>query len=352
MPANLPRMSSPRLALILCLLCLTPSPAAAWGNSGHHIIAWTALEYLTPNAKEAVTALLGKETLVSVSTYADEVRLLRPETSAWHFVDMPRNARAFVPTRDCVTTSRGYCTVAAIEMLENILLSRDGKTSDEERRDALKFLVHLVGDLHQPLHCGYKDDAGGNRIRVTFFGTLTNLHAVWDTRMIDYTRQAAEKASPGDDPHAIKRLIKLLDDRIRVLMSRGALEEAKQLLRKLYPDRMNKETLGAATLGEWAFESYEFAVKAVDDACNPDAQKAAAQQQKKPTPKKVSGVKFSTLTQSHVKNTAGAGECLERSVAKPLTLGIAYYKAQLNVMDQQLLWAGVRLALILNEIFK
>jgi hypothetical protein len=341
-------MSPSRPVLILCLLCLMPSPAAAWGNAGHHIIARVALEYLTPKAKEAIAALLGKEDIVSVSTYADEVRSLRPETSAWHFVDMPRNAQAFVPTRDCVTTSRGYCIVTAIETLESILLSLDGKTTDEERRDALKFLVHLVGDLHQPLHCGYKDDAGGNRIRVTFFGTLTSLHAVWDTRMIEYTRQVADKASPGADPHAIKRLIKLLDPRISVLMAQGESQKAKQLLRQLYPDRMEKEGFG-----EWAFESYQFAVKAVDDACNPVTQRAATQQKiKKPAPKSAPGGKPGPSDQKSVNHSARAEECLERSTEKPLTLGAAYYNAQLNVMDQQLLWAGVRLALILNEIFK
>lgn len=349
MPANLPRMFSLRPALILCLLCLMPAHAAAWGGAGHHIIARVALEYLTPKAKDAVTELLGKEDIVSVSTYADEVRSLRPETSAWHFVEMPRNAQAYVPTRDCVATSRGYCTVAAIEMLERILQRRDGKVSDEERTDALKFLVHLVGDLHQPLHCGYEDDAGGNRIKVTFFGLLTNLHVVWDTRMIEYTRNVAEKDSLGDDPHATKRLIKLLDPQIRVLMQKGALEEAKQLLRQLYPERMNKETPG-----EWAFESYRLAVEAVDDACQPVAQRAATQQKiKNPVSKGVSGAKPGTTTQTSVKSAASsAADCMERTSAKPLTLGIAYYKAQVNVMDQQLLWAGVRLALILNEIFK
>jgi hypothetical protein len=323
MASPLPKSLLFRLAIILCVVCLLPARAAAWGNAGHRIIARVAWEYLTPRAKEAVTRLLGKEDLASASTYADDVRSLRPETTAWHFVEMPRNAQSYVPTRDCVETARGDCAVAVVERLGKVLTSNDVKTTDEERAEALKFLVHLIGDLHQPLHCGYKDDAGGNKIRVVFFGNVTNLHAVWDTYMIEYAKQAAGgKLGLSDDEYATQRLLTLLNPAIATFMAKGTPEEATQWLAQLDPD----ERMQKATPGDWAFESYQLAVRAVNSACK-------------------SNPKLMQLP-SDIRG------CAEQSALKPLPLEIQYYNDYSKIMDKQLLWAGVRLALVLNDIFR
>ncbi len=159
---------------------LAPLPALAWGAEGHHMIAAEAQQLLTPAARAQVDKLLALEpgaTLVSISTWADETR--SRETAGWHYVNFPRDAGCvYVAPRDC---RDGDCVVGAIERQEAVLASQ---ASDAEKLVALKYLVHFVGDVHQPLHAGYADDKGGNAFQVRFEGRGTNLHAVWDSGLI------------------------------------------------------------------------------------------------------------------------------------------------------------------------
>ena len=163
----------------------------AWGYPAHRLIAAIAATRLNAATSRAVAALAGDESLAHLSTWADEIRPQRPDTKRWHYVDIPRSASTYVAARDCARLDEGDCLLAALDRSAAVLRSRT--TSFDERRDALRWLVHLVGDLHQPLHCTDDDDAGGNRIAVRFLGSSRNLHAVWDGDLLD----AAISATPG-----------------------------------------------------------------------------------------------------------------------------------------------------------
>lgn len=172
-----------RLAIVSLLVSLAPTQALAWGSEGHRIIAEIAEQYLTPEAAHQVRDLLaieGDTTLADVANWADQIRHQRPETAPWHFVDIPISAPRYDPARDC---RQGDCVVAKIEQFEATLA--DKRASQRDRLEALKFVVHFVGDLHQPLHASDNNDKGRNEVHVTFEGRHTNLHAVWDTYILE-----------------------------------------------------------------------------------------------------------------------------------------------------------------------
>jgi nuclease S1 len=171
-------------ALALFATILFPAAAGAWGPLGHQIVADVAEHYLTPEARAQVDALLGDHvTMAVVADWPDQIRDDRPETGPWHYVNLPPEATAYVPERDC---RGGRCVVAAIEHFAQVVADRNQPR--EARRDALKFLIHFVGDIHQPMHCGNRSDRGGNDVRVTFFKRPANLHELWDTLMLERQR--------------------------------------------------------------------------------------------------------------------------------------------------------------------
>lgn len=139
--------------------------------------------------------LLGTETLADVAPWADDYRSSHPETAPWHYVDTPKAEEKFDRTRDCPPSTTDPkspwrdCITDRILYFEGRL--GDDTLSRDERAIALKFLVHLIGDVHQPLHT-IGDDRGGNNVAVTFLGSATcgtykcNLHGVWDDSLIDH----------------------------------------------------------------------------------------------------------------------------------------------------------------------
>lgn len=159
----------------------------AWGVEGHQVIALMAQPQLTPAAKAEVDRLLALEpgeTLVSISTWADEHR--NPTTGAWHYVNFSRGTCTYEAPRDCPD---GQCVVEAIQKQLGVL--RSGAAA-EKRLNALKYVVHFVGDIHQPLHAGYQDDKGGNKYQVQAFGKGSNLHALWDSGLIKHLNEDTE----------------------------------------------------------------------------------------------------------------------------------------------------------------
>jgi hypothetical protein len=171
------------LALIVTLVAVTP--ASAWGPDGHLAVARIAQARLTPAAQAAILSLLGRQAIVDVAVWADEVRnTTHPQTYNWHFTDVPLDASAFNRARDCKpNTAKGDCSVAALERLTAVL--RDTTKPPAARKEALMFIVHIVGDLHQPLHSAERNhDRGGNDVMVAEIGRATNLHAAWDSGII------------------------------------------------------------------------------------------------------------------------------------------------------------------------
>lgn len=167
------------------------TPALAWGALGHHIIARIASRNLTPKAAAAVADLLGGEAssaMISASTYADEIRPGRRETAPWHYVNIEIDSKGYDAARDCPDNA---CVIAQTQQEEEII--GDSAISKPVRAEALRFLIHFIGDLHQPLHCADNHDRGGNMVKVIFGGQQTNLHAVWDTAVVEALGSSEER---------------------------------------------------------------------------------------------------------------------------------------------------------------
>lgn len=167
------------------LMVLTAGQAWGWGRDGHRIIGRLAEAELKPTAQAEVARLLAGEpepSLEGVATWADQIRDL-PEgrgTGRWHWLNLPKESPcSFVEERDC---KDGNCVVGAIRAQAALLADRS--KPDAQRRNALKFLVHFVGDVHQPFHAGFGFDRGGNDTQVRWLQRGTNLHALWDTAMV------------------------------------------------------------------------------------------------------------------------------------------------------------------------
>jgi len=164
------------LPKVLAAMAIALGGPVPWGYDGHWIVGAVAWRYLDPPAQAAVLDLLDGKRLADVASWADEVKKDREEQH-WHWLNVPRPATSV--GRDAAA---GENVVGAIERYSVIL--GDSSASRRERSEALKYLVHYVGDVHQPLHVSYADDAGGNRVAVEFFGDETDLHSVWDTGIL------------------------------------------------------------------------------------------------------------------------------------------------------------------------
>jgi hypothetical protein len=167
------------VALALTALLALPSPALAWGRNGHRSSARLAESRLTPEARAAVRALLDEgESLADASTWADEHSREIPGSGAWHYVNVPIDAPRY-EGRYC----RDDCVVSRLAEFRRILA--DPGAPKARRRMALRYVVHLVQDLHQPLHVGDRRDRGGNATQVSLFRDEgTNLHQVWDSGLL------------------------------------------------------------------------------------------------------------------------------------------------------------------------
>lgn len=168
------------------------NPACAWGPDGHRIIASMAEAQLDDSTRSEVMRLLatsGDRSLAGASNWADDARKdpaqqsLSRQTSRMHYVNFSDARCQFEVKSIC---ANGQCVVAAIDNYARKLGNRT--LPDRERAESLRFLVHLVADVHQPLHAGYRPDKGGNMFQIRLDGKGTNLHSVWDSRIIGSRR--------------------------------------------------------------------------------------------------------------------------------------------------------------------
>jgi hypothetical protein len=173
-------------------LAIVVSPSAfGWGAEGHALIARIAETQLTPKARQQVQAVLGPgTTLASIASWADEIRRSRPETAPWHYIDIPLSQTHVNLARDCPNAE---CVIAKIGTFEKALSIP--LTPPRERSEALMFLVHLIGDMHQPLHAADNRDRGGNTVQVQLGGLKTNLHSLWDSALLARMGDAEQLAS-------------------------------------------------------------------------------------------------------------------------------------------------------------
>jgi hypothetical protein len=150
--------------------------AFGWGNEGHSLVARLAAAHLKPRTAAKVEQILGPGvTMASVASWADQVRNQRRESAPWHFIDIPIDKPGLDMARDC---PKEGCVISKIEEFTRQLADR--KLTPEQKKEPLMFLIHFIGDMHQPLHCSDNKDRGGNGVRLEFFGRPSNLHSVWD----------------------------------------------------------------------------------------------------------------------------------------------------------------------------
>jgi len=212
-------LSRRSLAFAAALLAVVPA-ASAWGPLGHRVVAELAQRHLSPAAGVELERLLAADhatRLADVANWPDQIQDDPAQATLWrqtrklHYVNFRGGPGCdYVPPRDC---RDGACIVAGLARYVAIL--GDKAQGDAARLEALKFVVHFAGDVHQPLHAGYRDDLGGNRYQVQFEGKGSNLHRVWDSGMLE-TRglgwQAYAAKLDAEGPAPLPAPIASLDD--------------------------------------------------------------------------------------------------------------------------------------------
>jgi hypothetical protein len=174
------------LILTFILLTLSCFSAFGWGKTGHRIVAQIAEQNLSKSAKKKINRLLDNYPMAYYSNRADEIKSDTTgqweHTFIWHYVNIPSGMQRN-DFEKAVYNVKQDNLYSELVKLEETLKSKE--STDEQKRIALCFIIHLVGDMHQPMHVGREDDLGGNRIYVEWFSRKTNIHAVWDSDLID-----------------------------------------------------------------------------------------------------------------------------------------------------------------------
>ena len=228
-----------KLFFSLALLASLPLRLWAWGVEGHRAIGSIAEHHLTAKARREVTALLGTQTLTLVSTQPDEMRYL-PEykdTAPWHYVN---TALGLTHDQYLQAVKTQAAPNAYNILVQKIKEMQDPAKTREQRAEALIFVVHIVGDIHQPMHTGRAEDKGGNDIKMTYRGKDTNLHSLWDSGLLDY--QGLTYTEMGQQYSPV-------------------------------PPPLRKTWLATPDPAEWLFESYTLATQLYAEAAqnpNPD----------------------------------------------------------------------------------
>lgn len=278
--------------LTIAIVVWLPERTAAWGIRGHQVIARIAMARLSTTARQAIAELLEPgETLESVSTWADQIKTERAETKSWHMVSISLSDTRYTRAKSCGQNET--CIIEAID--QQITILKNTNNDSAKRAEALKWLVHLIGDLHQPFHVTTNtnpQDLGANRVRVTSLsGRATNLHDVWDADLVEYGLNQSAK-SVGD--YATRLGLKV-DQSSTSQSNRGG----------------SYSTQGSVT--DWAMEAHKLPWNAYIDT--------------------------------------RSGQFMVADPKRSWTLDQTYYDKNVQVVEVQLSRAGVRLAKILNDIF-
>jgi len=317
-----------RAGIFACLLLFAvvslPPPARAWGCKGHQVVALLAEKHLNPRALAMAKKILsegpidpslsryckegGTDPLADASTWPDDIRGIRPEASPWHYIDIPRGNTLHDVEQFC-DPSKGCVTRAITDQLA---ILRSSEVDPQKRADALRFLIHFVGDLHQPLHAITNNDQGGNCVPVAFFDALPqvrnpqsesyapNLHGVWDTNIL-------ERATTGK-----------------------TVDEVASELDQSFHAKIAGWQRGSANVYDWARESYQLAVRNVYG--------------KLPVPIPVEAP--TTIT-----SCADDNHVSTRMLNLNERLVEAYQNMAVPIVRKRLAQAGARLAMLLNQLW-
>jgi hypothetical protein len=170
-----------RISILICGLFLS-TQLLALGQTSHRVTGELATLYLNDHSKHQLQKLLGNQSLAEISTYVDKMQSEDSEywkktSKPFHFVTVPDD-KTYVEVGAPVQGD----AVSALKKYSELLINNQSSTAD--KAFAVKWIVHIIGDLHQPLHAGNGLDRGGNQFKVTYFGKKTNLHSVWDYHMV------------------------------------------------------------------------------------------------------------------------------------------------------------------------
>ena len=301
-----------------------PSHARAWGCEGHQVVALLAEKHLTPHALAMAKKILADspidpalsryckeistDPLADASTWPDDMRGRRPETSPWHYVDIPLGTTRRAVEKFC-DPQKG-CVTRAIR--DELAALRSANSNPTDRADALRFLIHFVGDLHQPLHAATNNDEGGNCVPVAFYNLAPelrnpqtesyspNLHGVWDTNILG-------KATAGKSS-----------------------DQVAADLDAAFSKKIARWQKGSPSIDAWAWESYKLAAK------NVYGQLPAHIAVEAPQP---------------VKTCADDNHVATRNLKLNEQLEEPYQSMATPIVRQQLAKAGAHLALLLNQLW-
>lgn len=307
-----------RLFILSSGLFFCTCPAWAWGCKGHQTVAVLAERQLTPEARQLVEKLLSenpinpqlkrycgnatRDLLVDASTWPDDVRS-ELKNGSWHYIDIPRGTQRGPQAPFC---GPGGCVTKAIA--DQLAILKDQSADSRKRADALRYLIHFVGDLHMPLHASTNNDEGGNCVPVRYFRRQPqeqhgyyspNLHALWDTAIL-------ERDMEGADPF-----------------------EYADFLARLFSADFDQWKSAGIRVDDWAWESHDLAESVAYGGLNPRIPI------EKPTP---------------VLSCTDANKIGERMLQLHLAIEEPYQEAAAPVIQRQLARAGVRLAMILNDV--
>ncbi len=175
-----------RFLVVAISLLLIPQVGFCWGKIGHQAVALIAQDNLDPTTKQQVQTILGTMAIQDAAIWPDQVKSTAPwvHTKTYHYSDISKGDTYWTKLNGLSSQELAQGDmVRALLKCETIL--RDSSSSADQKKWALSFMIHFMGDLHQPLHAGYPEDLGGNSISISYFGKSTNLHAVWDTSIIE-----------------------------------------------------------------------------------------------------------------------------------------------------------------------
>ncbi|XVJ65865.1 MAG: S1/P1 nuclease [Lacibacter sp.] len=255
------------LVVLICFVAVTST--FGWGANGHRIVGAIADSYLSKKARKNIAAILGNESIAMASNWADFIKSdsTMKYLDPWHYVNI-KPGLDYAAFEAQIKQDTGVNAYNKINFLVAELKNKN--LSAERKQFCLRMLIHIVGDIHQPMHVGRAEDLGGNRIRVQWFNDPTNLHALWDDRLIEQ-----QKLSYTEFATAIN-----------------------------HTTTIQRATWQQQPMEQWFFESYQLADRI-----------------------------YKSITQPEQK------------------LGYRYNYDFIDVVNQQLLKGGVRLAGLLNEIF-
>jgi S1/P1 Nuclease len=309
-------------ALLVLSWPLLLAPAGrAWGCKGHQTIALLAERHLTPEAKQLVLRLLTDnpvdpelkrycgsavtDLLADASTWPDDIRSQR-NNGPWHYIDIPRGTQPRKPLEQFCGAAG--CVTRAIS--EQLAILQDQTAAAAKRAEAVRYIVHFVGDLHQPLHAMTNADEGGNCVPVKYLRRAPsehadrftpNLHGVWDTAILERDMEGADPA------------------------------EFVDRLEELFTGKLESWQSAGVHLDDWVWESYDDAEKFVYKPLVP----AVAIEPDVP-----------------VHSCSDDNRIGERLLREHITAGDAYQQQAAPVVEQRIMQAGIRLAMILNEAAK